>query len=634
MTRRRAAALVAVWTIPSAVLLTITWWIYASYRLQVPQRLGPEARAAAMSTLRDAVDKGTIARPQHPELQRSLPNQGPVVVTIWYQGRALTRVNAFGRTLAAALHAASHNVAKDPQLAKLAAAQKRMARIGVDVVVARGPLSRAHPTMTALSLHPGLEGLGVTLDGTRQLLLLPDDLVRLRLLGRTHPLESVPELALGLDVDRADALLARAAALPPGGFGQATRHYWRFRVDGFVERPVGSRERAPLQVTRGVPPAPALTAENLRAAALAGGRYLVAHLAANGRYVYEVDLASGKGTDPTVAGPYSIPRHAGTTYFLAQLYRHTRAEFLREPIQRAFAHLQQLIDGGGCKGTLPSGKPFACVVDRGVETANLGSTALTVVALVEYQRATGDTRYARITTQLAEWILYMQNPDGTFAHLYDIPRSERDTASQLLYFSGEAALALARMHRISGEARYATAAGNALDALLRWYEFFAGGYFYGEEHWTCIASEAVWPTLKHDRYRRFCSGYARFLRRQQARPGDFPDQRDMVGAYGVSPFVTPHNTPAGSRTEAMISAYLLGEHHGKPEAALRRQIMSAMRYTLGQQVSEDNAWSVAPKALGIGGIPGSPVDRTVRIDYVQHVCSAMLRAAALLDPGA
>jgi hypothetical protein len=34
---------------------------------------------------------------------------------------------------------------------------------------------------------------------------------------------------------------------------------------------------------------------------------------------------------------------------------------------------------------------------------------------------------------------------------------------------------------------------------------------------------------------------------------------------------------------------------------------------------------------GLGGMPGSPIDRTVRIDYVQHVCSAMIRASEFID---
>ena len=154
-----------------------------------------------------------------------------------------------------------------------------------------------------------------------------------------------------------------------------------------------------LNEVRHRPPA-ALSSAALREAAIAGGRYLVAHIAENGRYIYERDLVNGKGTNPKRARPYSLPRHAGTTYFLAELYRHTEEAFLAEPIERAFSHLADLVKQGGCEGTLPSGKPFACVVDLGAKVTSLGSSALTVVALAEYKRATGKPTYDELAIAL------------------------------------------------------------------------------------------------------------------------------------------------------------------------------------------------------------------------------------------
>jgi hypothetical protein len=368
----------------------------------------------------------------------------------------------------------------------------------------------------------------------------------------------------------------------------------------------------------------------LREAALRGGRYLVGHLAPNGRYVYEHDLWTGTATDASrIGSAYSMPRHAGTTYFLAELYRITKEPWLLEPIQRAFAHLAELLAKGQCAGTLPDGTAFDCVIDRNESVAQLGSTALTVVALAEYQRATGDAVYQPLATKLAAWLLMMQRPDGSFRHLYDLHTRAPDEKSELLYYSGEAALALARMHAVTGDARYAAAAGRALDWLVDWYDFFMAGFFYGEEHWTCIAAEAVWPAVQRAKYKDFCDGYAAFLRAQQPEPGEHPDENDLAGAYNVTPFVLPYNTPAGSRTEAMISAYLLGKHHDEPDARIAGQIRAALQYVLGQQIRPDNAFNVVGK--GDGAIPGSPIDRNIRIDYVQHVCSAMIRASEWVD---
>jgi hypothetical protein len=56
-----------------------------------------------------------------------------------------------------------------------------------------------------------------------------------------------------------------------------------------------------------------------------------------------------------------------------------------------------------------------------------------------------------------------------------------------------------------------------------------------------------------------------------------------------------------------------------------------MKYVLRQQIREDNAWAVPPEAQGIGALTASGLNRTVRIDYVQHVCSAMIRSIELLE---
>ncbi len=458
---------------------------------------------------------------------------------------------------------------------------------------------------------------------------MPDDLIRAGLLTKAQPLALVPDLQMGFDAEAADMTLAAEAALPAGAWGTARRRLFRFRVDSFVEAPAG----APLPLTRGLPPGPEPTAANLVAGALAGARYLVAQLTASGRYVYQRDLTSGRGSNPT-SGPYSIPRHAGTTYFLAEAYRLTAEPWLREPIERAFAHLEELIDIGGCSGTSATGAPFQCVVDQGQTSAGLGATALTVVALVEYQRATGDARYLPLAQALGEWLLFMQRADGSFTHRYDLGSGARDAEAELLYYSGEAALALARLHAVTKQERYAAAAERALDWLVGWYDFFLGGYFFHEEHWTCIAAEAIYPAVKKPAYQRFCSHYAAFLREQQRVPGAFGAPDDWIGAYGFTPFLVPHTTPAGSRTEAMISTYLLEKHHGVASPALLAQIRAALGFVLAQQIRPSSAFATARAAHAEGAVPATPVDRTVRIDYVQHVGSAMLRAAALLEPTA
>jgi len=640
VTARRAVALVAVWTVPSLLFLAVAWSVYGAWRIVVPAPLPAEARTAVVASLRDALDRGVVAAPAHPSLARALAHGGPVAATLYLDGQVLGRVDGYGATVALATAAVAEQLVVHPA-AKLTADQRARARIKVDVVVGRGPIARAHPLLKLAALHPGLEGLGVTTvaaDGTRrEHLMMPDEMFLRGLLGKKPLSKAMPEVGMGVELERADRLLAEQAKLGPKAWAALDRRYVRFRTDAFVEAPieVAAPARAaadrppPLPLYRGLPPGPSVTADTLEAAALAGARYLVAHLGPNGRYVYEQNLTTGQATDPLRGGAYSMPRHAGTTYFLAEAYRLTQASWLLEPIQRAFAHLDTLLEASACKGTLPDGARFACVADRGERRPVLGSTALTVVALAEYQRATGDTRYLDMATRLSAFILMMQRPDGSFRHVYDLTSQQASEKEMLLYFSGEAALAMARMYAVTGDERYAVSAEKALDWLVGWYDFFVGGFLYGEEHWTCIAAEALWPRVAKDRYLDFCNGLTRFWGGAQPWPGDHPDQYDLVGAHMVTPFLMPQNTPAGSHSEASLSTYLLGRHMGRPDPALRRQILATLHYLLRQQIRPDSDFAVVKAARGDGGLPGSPVDRVVRIDYVQHVCSAMLRGVEL-----
>jgi len=619
---RRTRALVLVWTLPSIVFLAITWIVYSAYRIEPPQRMSDAERTAVMATLRAAIED----KPPPPcNVHRA---NTLVAVTVWNEGRAVSRVDGEGHDLGAAVDHAAASLRTHTEVRNLP-----RARIQVDVIVGHAPIGDGHwlgafalPFIgDALAVNPGIEGIGGEIDGKRAL-VLPHELVATKLLSTQRPAESLPDFAMGVDLQRMAMLVGqRANAGRPVSRGQL----FRFRTDTFVEQPVEQRDRPPVLLVRGVPPAPKLSGQTLREAALAGGRYLVAHLAPNGRYVYEHDLTTGTKTDPSRPGAYSMPRHAGTTYFLAELYRITKEQWLREPIERAFAHLAELLSSGKCAGTLPDGQPFDCVMDKHESVAQLGSTALTVVALAEYQRATGDTRYLPLATKFATWLLFMQRSDGSFRHLYSPATKQPDEKAELLYYSGEAALALARMYAVTGDPKYAKAAERALDWLVDWYDFFMGGFLYGEEHWTCIAAEAIWPAAKKPKYREFCDGYGAFLRMQQPHFGDHPDEDDFTGAYNFTPFVPPYNTPAGSRTEAMISAYLLGVHHGGGDAEIREQIALALQYALAQQIRPESDFNVVGE--GLGGMPGSPIDRNVRIDYVQHVCSAMIRASEWID---
>ncbi|MBA3499495.1 MAG: hypothetical protein H0T65_03925, partial [Deltaproteobacteria bacterium] len=411
--KRRTIALVLVWTLPSVVFLAATGIVYSAYRIPPPDRLDEAERTQAIQSLRAGLED----KPAIPCNVRH-DAEGPIAVTVWYQGRAAVRVDATGADVGKACDAAADLLRKHTSIRAFPdPAELSKMRLQVDVITGTAPLGHGQWLFDALAvpgvgdmmaINSGVEGIGLEWAG-KGWLMLPHELVATKLLTTKRPSAALQDFAMGADLDK----LARVLAARANQTGPIDKNkMFRFRTDTFVE----FAGEAPIPLYRGIPAAPTLSAKTLREAALEGGRFLVAHLAPNGRYIYEHDLATGAQTDPK-SGSYSMPRHAGTTYFLAELYRITKEPWLREPIERAFAHLAELMSNGRCARKLPDGTDIDCVLDRTERVAHLGSTALTVVALAEYQRATGDMRYLPTTKKLAAFLLYMQRGDGSFRHL-------------------------------------------------------------------------------------------------------------------------------------------------------------------------------------------------------------------------
>ena len=491
-------------------------------------------------------------------------------------------------------------------------------RFKADVVVARAPIIASFGPLFALSLVAGVDGIGVNV-GTQEAFLLPDDLLRADALAGQTPLSAM-DFELGLD----DAAFARAE-----------KKYFRFRTDAFIE----SADRSTvLPVVRGNTPGPQLSAAALRDGAIAGGRYLLRHLYDDGRFGYEYTPATDR--DEAYGLDYSLPRHAGATYFLAQLYGVTHDAQFRDGARHALDFLEKR-QPDFC------GQPArSCVANPDLHAgADLGAAAMALLAVGEYVKVTGDPGEMTWARRLAAFLLFMQKPDGDFCHLYNAQTDRRDEKTHLLYFSGEAAFALAKLAALVGPAdpdyaRWVAALDRALDYLTdKQYANLAGQFYFGEDHWTCMAADAAWdalPPAHREKYARFCDGFAAFLRRTQFTPRDAiaEAQPDFVGSYGFTPFLPPHATPVGSRSETTISTYDMQKRRGRAASdegrATLEQIRLGMQFLLDHQIRDDNAYLMANPDAARGGFLMSDVKRYVRVDFVQHSCSAMLRASLLL----
>jgi hypothetical protein len=375
------------------------------------------------------------------------------------------------------------------------------------------------------------------------------------------------------------------------------------------------------------PAAPRITAQSLDRESVTGvvrnaAGYLARSVDGQGRFRYLVDAIKDQSL-----GGYSWPRHAGATYFLAQAAARLDDPAIRFAALRAAARLRDDM-------MVPCGA-HRCIADD--EEADVGSAALALVAFAEIVRSGADASYKKPAVELARFLRAQQRPDGELMHMFD-RAAGRPVDVQYLYFTGEAALALSRAHRITGDPEDLRAASRALARLSgKGWSFFGSRYYFSEEHWTCQAMADLWERAPDPEALAFCLRWHEYQRSLQRADGD--SAFDADGSFGFGPLVTPRVTPASSRGEAAGAALQVlvadpragAGDHAATVALLDDELRRAIAFVARSQLRPGPKHLFAHSDHVDGAFPGSAVDLQLRIDYVQHAGSMMIRWLELED---
>jgi hypothetical protein len=472
----------------------------------------------------------------------------------------------------------------------------------LETVVGEAPILTWPDVVLGISFVPGHDGVKATL-GDRTVHVSPDELLSRQLYDHGLQIPSIG-ISLGLDTHALATILAdKLGTSRETVFEQA--HLRRIRV----ARKAGTER-------------PRITAQNLRRedvreAVIAGAKYLARGVSPEGRYRYTVRAPSNE----ELPG-YDWPRHAGATYFLAQVAGMTHDLTLTDAARRAATLMTN--SGLSTCGTLP------CVGEE--NWIGLGSTALAVVALAEIVEKKIEPNFILYLPGLTRFLRSQQRPDGEFMHYYD-RGSGRPVDTQGLYYSSEATLALAKAYSVTKDPADLEAAVRALRYLVgpAW-SFFGDHYYYGEEHWTCQAIGVLWPHAPDPNALDFCLRWQAFGRAIQQREGD--SFFDADGSIGVGPVVTPRLTPVASRCEAAVATLDVARRAGvaaEEIALLEEQLRRALALLLRQQLRPGPRHLFKDPEAVEGAMPGSEVDWELRIDYTQHTGSALVRWLELAE---
>src|SRR5271170_7734150 len=158
-----------------------------------------------------------------------------------------------------------------------------------------------------------------------------------------------------------------------------------------------------------MPEAPLPTREQISKAIALSGGYLERACGPDGKFVYEIDINTGKQSSS-----YNIVRHAGAIYALAMLNRSRPSHKTVDAMVRAANFMQQGYVGPGVR-------PGQLVVWSGPtghhSDAELGATGLGLVALAEVRKVSPKSVSMEELQALGRFALFLQKEDGSFVQM-------------------------------------------------------------------------------------------------------------------------------------------------------------------------------------------------------------------------
>ena len=477
-------------------------------------------------------------------------------------------------------------------------------RFAIAHVVNEGTLPMSIPLIAPIFCSAGHDGIHAKYND-QDVYLTPLEL------KRAHAYESQGKMGVGFDFEKIWALLATRYGTTVSklrGEARLTRVRMEEEVWGMVDDPKSPGTQVTVQEAQ---KARTLTEDNVRASIREGAGYLQRHMHPDGRFDYQIDTATGDLRDG-----YNLPRHAGTTTFVALAARTLNDASLRSAALTAANWLIR-------EKTINCGT-YRCIGDN--DTPNLGSAALATLAYAAILEGGPDARIERELLNQMNFMRSLQREDGEFCHQYDRVKNER-IDMQLPYFSGEATFALARGARFTRRPEDLEAAKKGfVYATRKAWSFFGSRYLPQEEHWTCQTLAELWDRAPDEVGLQYCIDWHIIQRGLQVKPGEGMDS--AVGSFGVSPLIAPRVTPAGSRSEsagATLAALLKAHPDSKDVGWLRQQFELGIQFTLQNQVRSFDSIAMDKPDFVRGGFPMTTVDGDIRIDTVQHVNAGMIR---------
>lgn len=346
--------------------------------------------------------------------------------------------------------------------------------------------------------------------------------------------------------------------------------------------------------------------------------------------------------DPDRKSPaeYNLLRHAGAIYAMADYMLETSDPAPRPMLLRATTYLMQYVR------PLPAQPELSLLWSTsrqgkvGQPVGKLGGAGLSLAALSLVEQLMPGTVPLAQLQGLARFIGFLQQPDGGFFSRYFPESDYKDPDWVSLYYPGEAAIGLALLFRLDSEQQWLVL---ALDALRYLATIRRDQLEVEADHWALLA------TLELYRLRDRIDpkpDWTLLLRHAVQVAEGIIGNDYLAGNAGHYPLrfdwleKNQRSTPLATRLEGILA---LTETLDRGQANLHSTFLQfaaqGVRQLLQTQVQErrlrggitDYLSGPANRADADGQAVEKPSE--VRIDYVQHALSAMLRYRRVVSYG-
>ncbi|MEN9577684.1 MAG: hypothetical protein RJA70_693 [Pseudomonadota bacterium] len=374
--------------------------------------------------------------------------------------------------------------------------------------------------------------------------------------------------------------------------------------------------------------------------------YLVRVLDAEGRFDYEYFPNTDRSSSD-----YNIVRHAGTTYSILLTHRYSGDKKYLDAGLRAKDYIARKLENkpyeaqvyhtaaGGVPVPFPESDgsvTLLALTDSGA--ASLGATALSLLAFSEIPKESLSAEDNRRIEQMVNFVWFLQCESGGFYTDYEEALKGKCPDPQPLFYPGETLLALNALYRVDAKPQY-------LEIARRSVKFELERFYKGDsaDHWVMQALELLQLNLPAEAEQKdwVQAGYdmgVSYIERQYMEGRDYakaPQRPEYVGGYHTS-MGPPYNTPAGSRSEAVAGIHRLMRKVGRKadEARFGDHVLAAAWFLTRETYRPENMFYLANPEKALGGLRGTVVDQSVRIDFNQHSLVAVWGAwEVALDRG-